>query len=138
VGGTSPGAGDVSSGNHLNGVVIGRQGQALVPVTDNFVQGNLIGTDAGGTLALGNIQNGVLIGGDLSRNNTVGGTTAGARNVISGNNGTGIWLEGTSGSQVQGNFIGTNASGTAALGNLQSGVLISGGATEIGRASWRE
>src|SRR5262249_20394105 len=73
---TTPGtgAGNVISGNTGNGIhLTGNQ---------NLVAGNLIGTTATGTAALGN-GNGMLI---WSNNNSVGGTTAGAMNVISGNN----------------------------------------------------
>ena len=58
--------------------------------------------------------------------NTLGGTTPGAGNVISGNPG-GIYLsDGTTGVQIEGNYIGVNANGTAAVGNVNFGVLIGG------------
>ena len=59
-------------------------------------------------------------------NNVVGGTASGARNVISGNNSYGVWIEdsGTNNSSVLGNYIGTDATGNTALGNTQSGFLI--------------
>ena len=56
--------------------------------TGNKVLGNRIGTDAMGTADRGNLQDGVLISG--AKNNGIGGTTAGARNLISGNDGW-IW-----------------------------------------------
>ena len=57
----------------------------------------------------------------------VGGTAAGARNVISGNGGDGVLISNfqTAENAVRGNFIGTNASGNAALGNSGAGVEIS-------------
>src|SRR5262249_61747836 len=68
--------------------------------------------------------------------NAVGGTAAGARNVISGNGGDGVTIKdtGTMGNVVAGNFIGTNAAGTLALGNGTSdpfadGVDVNGGAS---------
>ena len=63
-----------------------------------------------------------LFGGTSS--NLVGGSRAIARNVISGNTGSGVDIAGlgTMGNQVAGNYIGTNAAGTAALGNAQDGV----------------
>ena len=72
-------------------------------------------------------------------NNRVGGTTAAARNVISGNELTGLVIGGSpsepaTGTVVQGNYVGTDASGTAAIGNVVgvalvfdvSGVLVGG------------
>src|SRR5262249_20211874 len=56
-------------------------------------------------------------------NNTVGGTTAAARNILSGNNRAGIFVSGSSPTFIQGNYIGTTASGLAALRNASFGVL---------------
>src|SRR5262249_53535873 len=80
----------------------------------NTVQGNLIGTDFTGTLALGNSDRGVLTNGS---NTLIGGTTVAARNIISANMGGGVGLFGGSNHMVQGNFIGTDVTGTVALGN---------------------
>src|SRR5215210_2089027 len=90
--------------------------------TDNQVLGNFIGTDVSGTHP-GNSGVTIQAGAD---NNTVGGTTSAARNVISGNNGYGVSLSGAH-NKVQGNYIGTNADGAAPLGN-NVGVEIDGGA----------
>ncbi len=64
--------------------------------------------------------------------NTVGGTSAGQRNVISGNSSDGIdiWGSGTSGNQVIGNYIGTDATGTVALGNASDGIEIGSNAAD--------
>jgi titin len=85
--------------------------------------GNFIGTDVTGAAPLGNNGEGVLIIG--APGNTIGGTASGARNVISGN-GVGVWIDsdGASGNQVLGNFIGTDVTGTAGLGNYGQGVWI--------------
>ena len=92
--------------------------------TGNIIEGNFIGTNANATFALGNSQDGVFI--SSSSNNVIGGTTAAARNLLSGNrNGVQIFGVGT-GNQVRGNSIGTNASGNASLGNSVNGVLILG------------
>src|SRR5262249_39726535 len=87
---------------------------------------NRIGTDATGTAALGN-QTGVQITNGSAV--TVGGATAAARNVISGNQQYGILLDraGTATSVIQGNWIGLDGNG-AALGNGLDGVRIQGGA----------
>lgn len=89
----------------------------------NLIQGNFIGTDVSGQFPLGNVQQGVLI---IAPNNLVGGTTPGEGNVISdnGQDGVFIWLGQATGNRIQGNFIGTDATGTGALGNLARGVRI--------------
>jgi uncharacterized repeat protein (TIGR01451 family) len=124
--GASAGAGvnglSVSAGvSTIRGLVINRFGGAGINLnTDsgNLIEGNYLGTNVAGTAALGNSQ-GVSISGP-STNNTIGGTTAAARNVISGNGNRGISL-GASGNLVTGNYIGTNAAGTGALGNGAAG-----------------
>ncbi len=92
VGGTAPGAGNVISGNDLDGIVIIANGNFDVPADDNLVQGNFIGTDATGTRPLGNAANGVGILGEFigAANNTIGGTSAGAGNIIAFNAGNGV------------------------------------------------
>jgi CSLREA domain-containing protein len=127
VGGTAPEARNVISGNGGSGVHI---------VTGNLqsVQGNYIGTDAGGTVDLGNAGDGVratvFIGFVGSNASTIGGSTAGAGNVISGNGGNGVEVDGSGegrdiqGTRVEGNLIGTNAAGTVDLGNSGDGVFL--------------
>ena len=88
-----------------------RHGRSL-PGSGHTVQGNLIGTDVTGTLALGNTAVGVVFN---ASNNLIGGTTIDARNIISAN-GRGIDLFGGSNNTVQGNFIGTDVTGTIAFG----------------------
>src|SRR5438093_1167718 len=114
IGGTTPGTRNIVSGNSRNGIV-------LITIGDS-VQGNYIGTDVNGTADLGNNENGVLV---QYNNNTIGGTSVGARNTISGNGLSGVLIDGGMGNAVQGNFIGTNAAGTAALGNDLNGVTTS-------------
>jgi titin len=94
----------------------------------NLVQGNFIGTDSAGSNTIGNGVAGVRINAGAVAN-TIGGTGAGAENVISGNEAEGVLISGagTSGNLVQGNYIGTNPTGTGALPN-QNGVLIQAGA----------
>jgi CSLREA domain-containing protein len=122
IGGTSAGAGNLISGNTQNGVLISGSG-----TTGNLIQGNFIGTNVTGTSALANGSDGVLVTTGAS-GNTVGGTVAGARNVISGNPQAGIRITGaaSNGNTVQGNFIGTNAAGLLAIANGLDGVLIDG------------
>ena len=116
IGGTTAGARNIIAFNG-NGVDI--QG---FEATGNIVMGNYIGTDASGTKDLGATGDGVRIS---APNNTIGGTTAGARNVISAND-EGVVLLGNmaTGNRIAGNYIGTDASGTMDLGNDTSGVSI--------------
>jgi len=119
IGGTTAAERNIISGNRVDGIQINGAG-----ATGNLVQGNYIGLDVTGTVALGNTNQGVAIfgGGPGSpTNNTVGGIVAGAGNVISGNGNIGITISvaGTTGNRVEGNFIGTNAAGTAAIGNFR-------------------
>lgn len=129
IGGTASGAGNVISGNGGSGVsVLGST------ATGNVVAGNLIGTDASGSVAVPNDDQGVLV---RTSDNTIGGTTGGARNVISGNDASGVRVEGfdggpVTGTVIQGNFIGTDASGTAALGNFAGISLVHSQDTVVG------
>ena len=121
---------NVISANRLNGITI------AADEDENVVQGNNIGTNASGTAALGNGRWGIRILGP-SADNLIGGTAAGAGNVISGNGDDGIAIHGAvasafTGNVVQGNYIGTNASGTAALENRINGILTNGNNTTIG------
>ena len=127
VGGTTAAARNVISGNNANGIEV--DGSTSYPATNNLLEGNFIGTNAAGTLPLGNLNEGVNL--LAASNNTIGGTTSAARNIISGNLGFGILfsLSGTpaapANNVVQGNFIGTDLSGLENLGNTLSGVEIS-------------
>jgi hypothetical protein len=121
---------NVISGNLGTGVrIFGLSSSTIRIATGNVVQGNFIGTDARGKSAIGN-HFGVVIGGD-STGNTVGGTSAGARNIISGNSGMGILINGagTTSNVVAGNRIGTDKSGRNALPNRSNGVGIYNGAS---------
>ena len=124
IGGAGASGRNVISGNGADGVLIAGAGATL-----NRVQGNHIGTNAAGTAALPNKLYGVEIS---QPNNTVGGTNAGSRNVISGNARSGVvlYLSGATGNRVQGNFIGTDASGARDLGNGGRGVDVTNGASD--------
>ena len=122
VGGTSPAARNLISGNDSDfGGVLLHGGTA-----GNQVLGNYIGTDRTGTEDLGNLGHGVVI--FDSSDSTVGGITAGAHNLISGNEKNGVEIAGVSegNNRVLGNRIGTTASGIGALGNGGAGVFVSG------------
>ena len=121
IGGTTTAKRNVISGNEVHGVAISGSG-----ATNNQVLGNFIGTDVNGMVDLANLDDGVFIYASAN-NNMVGGTATGSGNVISGNEDDGIDLDGALGNQVQGNFIGLNANGTAVLANLDDGVAVAEG-----------
>src|SRR5262249_19659932 len=123
IGGTAAGARNVISGNNPGVWFTCTSGSA------NLVEGNFIGTDVTGTAALGSGFAGVDRRAD---DNTIGGTTAGARNVISGNLGDGVLiLSGARKNLVQGNFIGTDVTGTKSLGsNSSNGVRIASSSSD--------
>ena len=95
----------------------------------NVVEGNYIGTNAAGSSAAGN-NTGILV---RSPDNTIGGSAPGAGNLVSGNQ-EGIFL-GSGGTIVQGNLVGTDASGLSALGNRSNGIWIEGTNNLIGGSS---
>ena len=131
IGGTTPAARNVISGNGT-GILIS---SASTPILGTQILGNLIGTNAAGTAAIANelaiafVQSG-------GKNTVIGGVTAAARNVISGNT-SGIYDEsfspGTSSNNtISGNYIGVDVTGTAALGNVQYGIFTSSRGAVIG------
>jgi titin len=119
IGGTSNTARNFISGNA--GVGIGISGTGT---KSNKVLHNFIGTNLSGNGAVPNNGGVAIFGG--AQKNTIGGTSATALNVISGNNFQGITLSGTGtkSNTVSGNFIGTNGAGTAALPNTAAGLSI--------------
>ncbi len=119
------GPGNVISDNDGDGI------QLDLGASNNKIIGNIIGLDAAGVLDLGNGQSGIQVGANSSsgnnnaNNNIIGGTTAADRNIISGNGSEGILVqEASSNNQIIGNYIGTNAAGTAAIGNTGHGILL--------------
>ncbi|MEZ2320602.1 MAG: DUF4347 domain-containing protein, partial [Microcoleus sp.] len=94
---------NVISGNGFSGIFVGRGG-----VTNTKITGNYIGTDATGTIALGNKGDGIFLLGQNS-NNTIGGTAPGEGNIIANNSGSGIEINKTLGSNtIQGNRVFNN------------------------------
>ena len=133
IGGTTAGARNVISGNY-QGVLIDGAG-----ASNNVVEGDYIGTDATGTVGMGNgIIDRFGDGVDIvlgATDNTIGGTTAGARDLVSGNwQGVEIndgGLGDTTGNVVEGDYIGTDVTGDRALGD-GVGVLVGATDTTIG------
>lgn len=101
---------NVISGNE-RGILLDRERNGLI-------QGNIIGGNADGSAAIPNLRDGIQL---RNVQITIGGTTRRARNVISGNGGNGLGL-GLSGVLIQGNLIGTDASGSRSLGNSEHGI----------------
>ena len=89
IGGSVSGTGDVISGNCSNGLYITDSG-----TNGNVVEGDFIGTDYTGSIALPNSSNGVVIQNGAA-DNTIGGTTGTAGDVISGNDWEGVHIVGT-------------------------------------------
>ncbi|MFO1327891.1 MAG: hypothetical protein U1F56_11080 [Rubrivivax sp.] len=125
-----------SAGSAISGLVINRfTGNGInVLQTDHVtIQGNYIGTDASGTATFARrMAIGISTGADSL---TIGGSTAAQRNVIAGN-GFGISIGATSaadgrGSLIEGNHIGTDVGGQAALGNRFAGITMGGAAHDL-------
>ena len=112
------GARNVISGN-LSGISVG----GGMPVDGLRIEGNFIGVDATGTVALGNLSLGIEGNNSIPgvTNLIIGGTAAGAGNVISANASIGVQLSVLS-ATIQGNKVGTNAAGSAALANVFGGI----------------
>jgi titin len=106
-----------------NGVAIAYEGS-----DDNVVAGNYLGLSLKG-VEHGNERSGVFVGLG-ARSNTIGGDEPAERNVISGNAGDGVHINGsdTMSNTVTGNYIGTTVDGTDAVANGHVGVRVCEGA----------
>ena len=121
VGGIAVGAGNVVSGNGMDGI--------RIQTTGNTILGNYVGLNGAGTAAIGNAYSGIEL---QNGSNVVGGSVAGSANVVSGNAASGITIVGGSSNSVKGNLVGTNAAGTALLGNVGFGVQVSSATNSVG------
>ncbi|MEM7626058.1 MAG: cadherin-like domain-containing protein [Planctomycetota bacterium] len=118
IGGATAGERNIISGNSADGINI-----ADATTTGSIIQGNYIGTDATGSTALANIGDGIELNG-ITTGHVIGGSISGERNLVSGNTGDGVFLTSSSNVSLRGNYIGTNAAGTAAIANGDDGVMI--------------
>lgn len=109
------GGGNTISGNGGNGIY-------AYYSNGNRILGNMIGTNAAGNADLGNSAHGIYFEGDVS-NNWIGNGTAAGRNVISGNDGIGIYISYSNEDSIFGNYIGLNAAGTDTIPN-EGGIFI--------------
>lgn len=123
------GQGNRISGNGKHGIQIYGEGAAGTVIT-----GNLIGTDLAGTAAEGNVQDGIFV--NASTGTRIGGVTAGERNIVSGNGYAGIVVAGAH-NLVIGNYVGTDVTGTIAVGN-GGGILVTGSENQIGGSTLPE
>src|SRR5581483_7813812 len=123
IGAPVPGAGNVIDGATSDGIILNGSG-----CTFDTIQGNFIGTDPSGKIGWGN-QTGILL--DYGASNLIGGATLLARNIISSNSLSGIDVWGDfsppqgGGNLVQGNFVGTDVTGTKALPNGGIAIFVS-------------
>jgi streptogramin lyase len=122
IGGSAPAARNISSGNLNRGINL-FAGSGTV--NNNVVENNYLGVDATGARALGNAAEGI-VGYNLASSSILD-------NVISGNASAGVWFRTatSTGNTVQGNRIGTDATGVLPLGNQGVGVLIDSAGSEL-------
>ena len=118
IGGTTPAARNLVSGDSLFAEPIAFGLGQTEPVSNSLVAGNLVGTDITGLHRLS--QNGVIsINTGGGANNVVGGTTAAARNVFIDS----IFVPGA-GNQIQGNFVGLDVTGTIVISTNAGGISV--------------
>ena len=131
IGGASAEGRNIISGNSYSGVTITNNG-----ATGNMLQANFIGLNAAGTAAVGNQGSGVSI--YTARGNYVGGTVAGATNVISGNGECGVLISGlgSDSNSIQRSIIGLSNAGTVAVPNATFGIRISDGSYNVIGGFW--
>ena len=129
-----------AAGSSVRGLCIVRfyRGIQINETANVTVAGDWIGMDLDG-IARGSTYEGIYIYSFFSQASSIliGGSTPADRNVISGNR-YGVWFSGatTGNSFVQGNFIGTDPTGTLSRGNLFGGVYIFNGTNiTVGGAS---
>ena len=143
IGGVTTATRNVISGNNGSGVDVARfccTGNDS-PITGNVIKGNYIGVNVSGSAAIANRREGIRIT-SVNANvpvtgNFVGGTEAGAGNVVSGNLSDGIRLDGfhVANNTVQGNFVGTDSTGAFPISNDGDGVFVTGSNNLIGGAT---
>jgi hypothetical protein len=134
IGGATPAARNLISGNNAGISIM----SPTIPVLGTQIVGNLIGTNAAGTSAIGN-DSAIAFGQAGAKNTIIGGASVALRNVISGNvsgiNDASFIIGAPSSNVISGNYIGVDVSGVAALGNGQYGIATSSRGAVIGGAA---
>ncbi|MDX6385309.1 MAG: hypothetical protein QOK48_2882, partial [Blastocatellia bacterium] len=125
IGGDFPAERNIISGNRTNGVFITGD-----EANFNSVEGNFIGTTKMGDAVLPNVV-GVYINND-SEDNTVGCEVPNGDNLISGNTSAGVRIEESAFNTVEGNFIGTDRTGTTGIANDTGVHLVDSGINDVG------
>jgi CSLREA domain-containing protein len=130
-------AGEIASGLtssvpvEIHGLIVNRFARNGIDLGGGSVlEGNWVGLDASGTMAAGNGWHGIRVGGS---GNTIGGSTPGARNVVSGQSGpsgSNVFVGGST-NRIVGNYVGTNAAGTAAVAGNRFGVWVTGDDNDV-------
>jgi hypothetical protein len=106
IGGTANGDRNLISGNKASGVNV-RTTNSLTPSSSNVVQGNYVGSDSTGRQTVPNSLSGIVLTG--APDNTIGGSSSAAGNLVSGNGQDGILIQsGSDRTVVMGNAIGVN------------------------------
>jgi len=124
-----------AAGSKLKGLAIVRFNDygVIVATTQNVsIEGCSVGTDGATAMANGN---GMFVYDAVGT--IIGGDTAAARNVVSGNTQVGVSIEGASNATaLYGDYVGIDPTGTAAMAN-QTGVSVRSSGVVIGGAGGR-
>ncbi|HEY4256165.1 MAG TPA: CSLREA domain-containing protein [Candidatus Udaeobacter sp.] len=117
-------SGSTVKGLCLAGITNTHQTLVFVGSNNDLVTGNFIGVDTDGTTVVSDGTSVQVSNGSSQHTtgNVIGGTSPGARNVIASNGGFGGIENDGDATLVQGNYFGTNAAGTAAIGSGTTGI----------------
>ena len=128
IGGTQASASNLVSGNRWNGILV--CGVSSTGTGNVTIQGNKVGTTLAGTDSLKNGEDGIQVNWGAT-NVTIGGTTPGSGNLISGNGNDGVHIMKAPGNSIKGNYIGTDVTGKLPLRNAFDGIYIGTGRTSV-------
>lgn len=120
IGGPTPPQRNLISANLAGGISVHNAG-------GHTIQGNYLGTDASGTRPLGNRGPAIELHHPQAANILIGGAGPGAGNILAASSGPdsyGLVLAGCFENRIEGNFIGTDYTGTCDLGNAAGGILV--------------